>query len=208
MKPLAHIIVIGLLIAIAAVIVWQSPDESVLGDKIKVIYVHVALTWTGVLGFGLAGVLGFGVALTHNPLWAAWMHALGRLALVFFVAGFLMSMWASKITWGPLIAWDEPRTQSTLLIIGLGLVVLALYDWTTTLRYRGLLYTGLAAMLFVSTRVPRILHPTDAARTSPSGIRGTFLSLSIVFALVGAWILWQFRPTRRLQLEESIQQIP
>ena len=49
------------LLALAAVVVLSAPAARTLGDAMRVVYVHVALTWAGMLGLAVAALLGLGV---------------------------------------------------------------------------------------------------------------------------------------------------
>ena len=52
--PLVAAGLLGLLV----LLVLLSPAETQLGDVVKLVYVHGALIWTGLIAFSIAGVLG------------------------------------------------------------------------------------------------------------------------------------------------------
>jgi hypothetical protein len=57
------------LIALLALWVVLAPAESRLGNVVKLVFVHGALVWTGLLTFSVAGGLGLVALLTRRRLW-------------------------------------------------------------------------------------------------------------------------------------------
>jgi hypothetical protein len=180
-----------------AFVLWQSPTERTLGEKIRLIYVHVAMIWTGMLGISLAGLLGATVAYTEKAQLYRRALRLGWLGLVFLTAGNLLGMWVSKITWGTYIAWEEPRTLAVLLFTGVALVAFSVSVGLESYRSKGLILVGLAIFLYIAMRTPLILHPGDAARSSPASIRGTFFVMFALVGLIGGWFFWSLEVARR-----------
>lgn len=179
----------GLLLIFIVGIVWISPAEQSLGNKIKVIYVHVALTWTGILGFTLMGLAGVGIAVQQSPQLGNMTQRLGWLAWGFYLAGHLISLWAMELTWGS-IYWEEPKTIMALLVVGIGLVGFAIIDSLNTLRSKGIAYASLAIIVHLTREVPLVLHPADAIRASTSeSIQGTTYILFGLFCILGIWLL-------------------
>ena len=54
--------------ALAALLLWLAPAEQTLGSGITSVYVHVALTWTGMTGLIIAAVLGL-APIIHISSW-------------------------------------------------------------------------------------------------------------------------------------------
>ena len=108
-------------------LVWVilAPAETRLGNMVKLIYVHGALVWVGLVTFSVAGGLGV-VALVMQHLlgWTdrarTWYHgtgAGGRAALIVWIAYALSAMIVTGLAWGQVIAWNEPRVRVTGLIL-------------------------------------------------------------------------------------------
>ena len=68
------------ILAAVAAIVWLAPEEKTLGPGIKSVYVHVALTWTGMTGLTIAGLLGIGAAITNGGRLSRWAQMAGWVA--------------------------------------------------------------------------------------------------------------------------------
>ena len=184
---------------LAAVLVWLGPDERTLGDGIKAVYIHVSLTWVGLLGLVVAGVLGLGVAFTAKSAWYQWLYRLGWVGFGFYVAGTAVSALASQINWGS-VFWQEPRMAAALNMVAAGLIVYIVIGWigdkqASRRRLAGLLATGYAILLLWSTYgAELVLHPRNAIGTSSArGIQFTFLGLFILMSLLAGWIIWRWQ---------------
>lgn len=183
-------LVLGGIIFLAAVVLWLAPAEQTLGSGITSVYVHVALTWTGMTGLIIAAVLGLGAALFGRPGLQDWGHVIGWVGLGMFAAGLLVSALAAGINWGN-VFWQEPRFNSALQILAVGLIVQIVNSLSLSYRLRGLLQALPAVLLvWLTTITPLVLHPGNAARTSPSAaIRFTFFGLFVLCCLAGIWIV-------------------
>ena len=186
--------VLALVVLVAAVLVAIAPDEKTLGDGIKVVYVHVALTWTGMTGIVILSLLGLGVLLTGRPSLQDWAQKVGWVALVMFACGFLMSMLAAHIDWGA-VFWTEPRLKFGANVIALTLIVQILGGWLTSIRLRGLLAIVPAVFMTYSVLTTQlVLHPQSPILTSDSrAIQFTFFGLFALFFFGALWSVWQWR---------------
>ncbi len=202
-------------IAAAAVLVLVlAPTEQTLGQGIKMVYLHVALTWAGMAGFAVAGLLGAAVLVTARigaegkPEWlASGMLALGRAALGVYAAGFVVSMAAQQINWGGLF-WSEPRTIGALQVLGVALIVQVAIAWVPWMWARGLLSAALAVFVFWLGRGESILHPENAiGGTSSGGIRGTFLVMFALCSLGMVWAVWHWLAGRP-RVQHMVEQHP
>ena len=151
--------VLALVALLSAVIVILAPEEKTMGQGIKIVYVHVALTWTGMTGILILGLLGMGTLLTGRDSLLPWTQTVGWAGLGFFACGFAMSTLAAQINWGA-IFWDEPRMRMAANVIALTLIVQVLNSWLTHVRLRGLLALIPAAFMTYSVASTRlVLHP-------------------------------------------------
>lgn len=187
----------GAVLILATILLWLAPAEETLGDGIISVYIHVALTWSGMVGLLLAGLLGLLMAIFSRPALGSWIYSLVWIALAMSAGGLFMSVIAARVNWGA-VFWQEPRTSSALQLLAIGLIVQLLNGWRLPYRLKGLLYLVPAAYLIWSTLVtPLVLHPENAARSSPSStIQLVFFGLFGLFMLAGAWLVVALR--RRL----------
>jgi hypothetical protein len=181
---------VGIAIAFAA-IVFLAPAEKTLGETIRFVYVHVALTRAGMYGFYIAGLLGILVAVSGRARLGEWTGLIAWVAFGLFLAGGLASLFAQQRSWGGMLL-AEPRNQTTLSVLAVGVIVLIVAGWIPWLRVRGLLYVGLAGYVaWIIPRTPLVLHPANAAGSSTSpAIRLAFPLLTGLAFLFGAWLVW------------------
>ena len=185
------------LIVAFAVLVLLAPPERLLGEAIRYVYVHVALTRAGMWGFYLAGILGLIVAASSSSRLQHWTQVLAWVSLGLFFAGGIGSIFAQQASWGGLLL-EEPRNRSSLSVIAVALIVLLLNHWIPLVRVRGLLYTLLAAYVaWIIPSTPLVFHPANAVGSSPSAtIRASFLALTLLAAAIGAWFVWYWGRAR------------
>jgi hypothetical protein len=93
-------LVLGALAVVAAAVLWLAPAEQTLGTGISSVYVHVALTWTGMTGLATAAVLGLLAAVLGRPDLQEWAHTSAWIGLGAFAAGLIMSALAAGVNWG------------------------------------------------------------------------------------------------------------
>lgn len=111
---------LGCLLAVWLVL---APSEARLGSVIKLVYLHGALVWVGLATFALAGLLGLVALLVRRPIWYSGSQAAGIIALLLWIVTVLSSMGVTGLTWGQLIAWNEPRVRATGLILAAALLL-------------------------------------------------------------------------------------
>ena len=179
------------LLAAMVAIVFLAPAEKTLGETIRYVYVHVAFTRSGMFGFYAAGVFGLLLAVTAWPSLGFWTRILLWVSYLFFLLGGIASVFAQQQSWGGMML-AEPRNRTTLSVLAVGIIILILSGWMPWLRLRGLSYMALAAYVaWTLPRTPLILHPANAAGSSPSAvIRLVFPLLTLLAGLLGLWLVW------------------
>jgi len=183
---------VALIIAFLS-LVFLAPAEKILGEAIRYVYVHVALTKAGMWGLYLSGLLGVLILITGRSKLQSWTQLVAWVSFALFLAGGIVSVFAGYASWGgfPL---DEPRNRAMFSVIAMTLIVLIANNWLPWIRVRGFLYVLLAGyVLWIIPNTPLVLHPGDAGGTSPSAtIRWVFLLLPLLAFLIGAWFVWFF----------------
>ncbi len=183
------------LIALLALWLWLAPSEARLGSVVKVVYIHGALVWVGLLTFSLAGLLGLIALVARRAVWYHGTEAAGLAALVIWIAYVISSMAVTGLAWGQLIAWNEPRVRVTGLIL---LASAAIFVASRLVNQRDFnaaanLMMGIAPWVAVH-RAEAIRHPIDAIGSSGSNaIQGYYLLIVLTVAALAlilvAW-LW------------------
>jgi hypothetical protein len=174
---------------LAAIILFLAPDEATLGSGINSVYLHVSLIWAGMAVLIAAGLLGLIAAITNRPGWRRWARSAGWIGLAFFAAGFGMSVIAAIDNWGG-VFWQEPRNATALNVIAITLIVQVVSILLVATRWLPLIHLIPAGILVYGTVItPLVLHPPNAAATSPPAIQATFLGLFFLALLFAGWLL-------------------
>jgi hypothetical protein len=182
-------------VAVAAIILALMPAEKTIGQVIKIVYLHGALSRAGMLGLLAAGIAGAASLILRRPALARWTQGLLISGWAFWTAHFVVSMPATRLTWGPWIAWGEPRVTMTLQLVAAGLVILLVTWLLKDARFTGLAALLLAAaVVFLAARSGVIRHPLDPIGGSPSA-RLQIIYLLLLIPVVGSMALVAWRLT-------------
>jgi hypothetical protein len=190
-NPLPWLLLGGLITAVLFLL-YLAPEEATLGTGIRTVYIHVALTWTGMAGFVLAGLLGLVILVTGNEKLIRWMQPLGWTAFGFYVAGVGMSAIASRVNWGG-IFWQEPRMAAAFKSLAIATIIMVLNMWIPQVRVRGLMQAIIpVAVAWITYTAPKVLHPSNPIFSSEAtGIQFAFIGMFLLFASIAAWIVWR-----------------
>jgi hypothetical protein len=178
-------------------VIWilLSPSDTRLGNLVKLVYVHGALVWTGLLTFSVAGLLGLAALVVRRPIWYRGAQSAGLAALIVWCVYVISAMAVTGLTWGQVVAWHEPRVQATGLIL---VAAVLLFGVTWLVKQRD--FTALVNLIMgivpwvVVQRAEVIRHPVDPIGGSESAAIQIYYWL-IVFTVAGlaailvAW-LW------------------
>lgn len=186
-------LLIGLCVVLAALVLLWMPAEKTIGQVIKIVYLHGALSRAGMLGFLAAGLFGLAYLIRPKRTLGQWSRALLVSGWAFWTAHFIVSMPATRLTWGPWIAWGEPRVTMTLQVAAAGLLVILVTWLVKDLRFAAaanLLFAVAFAALAARTGVLR--HPLDPIGSSPSELL-RLVYLVLLAPIVGAMFLVAWR---------------
>jgi hypothetical protein len=188
-------LLIGVCVVLAVVVLWAIPAEKTIGQVIKIVYLHGALSRAGMLGFVAAGLCGLAYLIRPRQAVGRWSRALLISGWCFWAAHFLVSMPATRLTWGPWVAWGEPRVTMTLQVLAAGLLVILVTGLLKDLRFAAaanLLFAIAFAVLAARTGVLR--HPLDPIGSSPSTMLRLFY-LALLVPTAGGMVLLAWRLT-------------
>lgn len=187
--PLVAIVLAALLV----IWVLLSPAESRLGNLVKLVYVHGALVWTGLLAFTVAGLLGLLALVVRHPTWYRGTQAAGLAALIVWGVYVISAIAVTGLTWGQLIAWNEPRVRATGLILLAAVVLFVVTRLVDQSAFTAVVNLAMGVVPWVVVRqADAIRHPVDPIGGSGSAtIQGFYGLIVITVALLaGTLILW------------------
>lgn len=173
--------VIVIYLAASIILLWLAPAEQTLGQWIKVIYFHVALSYAGIYAIYAAGILGVVYLLTGRTAYGRWSGEIGRSAIFIWFISVVLSL-VSMLVWGGLF-WAEPRTIAalTMLVIGVGKEGITLRE---NLKFRAAANIAFAlAVLFIRSNLTRVMHPDSPIRASESLLVKAVPVLLLLFTL-------------------------
>jgi hypothetical protein len=185
------------LIILAIILALVAPEEKTLGSYIKLIYVHAAVTWVGMLMFVVSGVLAL-AALVLTPLLrnktsrmdeariVDWSSAAQRTAIDFWATSVIVGSIAAYFTWGSMFLQMEPRIQVALFILILGFAVSLLGEMFSARAMRAVLNLALPVSGVVLLSITgKLVHPNNAFSNSESFEIKLFAGLiAFVFLIV------------------------
>jgi hypothetical protein len=153
----------GLLLTfvLIALITILGPSERTLGSAVRIVYLHGAWVWTGMILFALASIAGLIALILRRRPWFAMTLALGRSGLFYWLTYLPMSLMVMQLSWGGFF-FEEPRWQvpfafgvaGLLLQIGVTLINSNRLTALGNLGFGGLLWWRLSS-------IGAVLHPSS-----------------------------------------------
>jgi hypothetical protein len=188
---------LGFLLTLAAIaaITFIGPAEKSLGNNVRVVYLHGAWVWTGMIAFLAAAAVGLGGLILRREALHRWSRALGRTGLIFWVTYLPISMWAMQTNWNGLFL-SEPRWRVALvfaiggLLLQIGITLVEEPAWASAAN---LVY---CLALFLALRsTENVMHPPSPILNSDAWrIQLYFAGLLLLTVLAAAQLaLWIYR---------------
>ena len=189
-----------IVVAIAGVVfsvlgLAMVPPDATLGDDIRAVFFHGAVTWTAIVMAGCGGLVGLASLVLgwHVPT-RVWR--LLTLATVFWVLSLTLSFPVMQMTWGGVL-WNEPKLLMSAEVVSTFLVAWAVSllvskPWVTAGAVAAA--TAVMAVLLVST--PGAFHPDNPIfRSGDARFVGSFLLVAAGLELLaGGIVFWPRRP--------------
>ncbi len=210
------LLAIALLIILAALGLFISPEDVNQGSTVRIMYVHVPTIWVAYIAFLLTAVCS-ATYLSGQNRSLGWDRVAGASAEigVLFVALSLVtgSLWG-RITWGVYWVWDARLTSTAFLFITyVGYLAVRRLDGTQRQRARRSSVIALLAVLEIplvhfSVRLWRSLHQEASVATGGTDVELDDLMLfSLFFGLVAFSVLFVWlllHRQRMLYLEDAM----
>jgi hypothetical protein len=188
---------LGFLLTLAAIagITLLGPPEKSLGPNVRVVYLHGAWVWAGMIAFVAAAAIGLGGLILRREKLHRWSRALGRTGLIFWITYLPISIWAMQTNWNGLFL-AEPRWRVALvfaiggLLLQIGLTLVEEPAWASAAN---LVYC--IALFLALQNTERVLHPPSPILSSDAWrIQLFFGGLLLLTLLAAAQLaLWIYR---------------
>jgi hypothetical protein len=186
--------------------VWLAPAETRLGNVVKLVYVHGALVWVGLLTFTLAGVLGAVALVVRKSVWYRGTRAAGVAALVVWIFYAISAMVVTGLTWGQVIAWNEPRVQASGLILVAAVLLALVVRLVDQQDFTAAVNAALSVVVWIVVRHADVIrHPVNPIGESGSAaIQGFYMLIVVtVAALAAALVAWLWMGAELATREEQ-----
>jgi hypothetical protein len=179
-----------------------APLEKTLGMNARLVYFHGAWVWAALVAFVAAAILGLAGLVLRRAELHHWSLALGRTAIVFWLAFLPMSLLVMQANWNGLFL-DEPRFRVPLnfAIVGILLQVGVSFFPPAWASAANLVFG--VALLVGLRNAGTVLHPESPIFGSgATGIQLYFAGLVILLSLAAwqmarLWHTWQLRRNQR-----------
>ncbi|MBE2255669.1 MAG: cytochrome c biogenesis protein CcsA [Ignavibacteria bacterium] len=166
MKIFKYIAVVLVTVVIFLSFLVPIPYIPALGDKARVLYYHVPMSWISVVAFFMSMVYAIKYLKTRDPQYDVKQFSAAELGFIFCIlATATGSLWA-KFNWGSFWNWDPRQTSIfiLLLIYGAYFVLRASldnYEQRARLSsvYAILAFVTVPFFVFIMPRVVDTLHP-------------------------------------------------
>jgi hypothetical protein len=183
------------LFCLTIAIAFLTPLERTLGGNLRLVYLHGAWVWTGIITFSCAAIAGLAALIFRRFTLHRLSRSLGWTGLFFWITYLPMSLVVMQINWNGLF-FDEPRWKIpfTFAVIGILLqagLLLMNTPWITSLSN----FLFASVLLFNLVNMDSILHPDSPVFSSGSaGIKLIFLlllasTLTMSAVLSAIWVV-------------------
>jgi heme exporter protein C len=214
------IVTAAALIIALGLIFFYAPIEAVMGPVQKVFYVHVAVSWVGMLSYLAAALSGAIYLKRQTSFWDIVGNASVEIGFVFILMTIATGMIWARPTWNTWWTWDPRLTTVAImeLIYAAYLMLRQSIDDPQRRARFGAVYAIVGAvsvpLTFFSIRLMRTIHPIiigsgdagalGAFDMSPRMIV-TFIACLVAFSMFFVDLLWQ--RIRLGQLQERVEQL-
>ncbi len=169
-------------------LILLAPEDKVLGQILKLIYLHGALVNTGLFLFSTVGLLSL-TSLFRNRPGISLLFAIEKTAIIFWVAATITGNITSWLAWGG-IFWGEPRLQAMIIISLISISIYLISSASENPRTISFLGIGLALSVWILiVRAGRIMHPDNPFGVSESPFRLFFIVITLVFLMASIMIV-------------------
>lgn len=189
---------IGVSVAVALALAIVSPADTVQGELVRIMYVHVPAAWLAYLAFGVTLVGSVGYLVTRRLSWDRVAASSAEIGVYFTGLAIGLGMIWAKPTWGVWWTWD-PRLTSTALLLAVFVGYLAIRGfaddpdsrarWSAIVGILGFLQVPI---VYLSVVWWRTLHqPPSSPRSVSSEILWTWMLNFVAFLLMFAYLVAQ-----------------
>ncbi len=187
---------------------FYAPTDAVQGEPQRIFYIHVPVSWLGMLAFVIMAVAGVGYLWKKDERWDWIARAAAELGTVFITLALITGSIWGRTTWGTWWSWDARLTTTLILwFVYIGYLMLRNYMGRTPASARAGAVMALVCVIDVpiiyeSVNWWRTLHPVAEVGVSgalPSSVVLTLMVSLTVFTVLFALLMMQAYQLQRAQ---------
>lgn len=173
------------LLILAGFVTAFAPLEKTLGSNARIVYLHGAWVWVGLVVFAAAALVGLVGILKRSQSINSWSRALGRTAMVFWITFLPMSLYLMSANWNGLFL-DEPRWRIPFSFAVTGLLLQTGVSFLGA-NWASVANIGFAVALFSAMQgMDEVLHPVSPILNSNATSIQVFFILILILLLLTA----------------------
>ncbi|HAY32953.1 MAG TPA: cytochrome c biogenesis protein [Ignavibacteria bacterium] len=203
---LVFLIITGVIISGIAM---PIPDIPALGDKARVLYFHVPMSWISVLAFFMSMWYSIRYLKTKDLDYDIRSYSCAQLGFLFCIlATATGSLWA-KFSWGSFWNWDPRQTSIfiLLLIYGAYFALRSAIDSEDQRAKLSSVYAIIAAVtvpffVFIMPRIVESLHPDPIINTQGKINMDSSMLIVFISALTGFTMLYLWMLNLKVRIEK------
>jgi heme exporter protein C len=196
LKYLIFIIISGVLVA---GILVPIPFIPALGDKARIIYLHVPMSWIAVLAFLVSMINSIGYLKSRDLNKDLVAYSSAEIGFLFSILATVTgSLWA-KFNWGSFWNWDPRETSIFILLLIYG----AYFSLRSAIEnpeqkaklssvYSIIAFVTVPFFIFIMPRIVESLHPEDAIINKQGKITMNPVMLSIFLSSLAGFTMFYF----------------
>ncbi|HUP71525.1 MAG TPA: cytochrome c biogenesis protein CcsA [Acidimicrobiales bacterium] len=202
---------------------WWSPEDSDMGDLVRIMYVHVPSAWLAYMAFIITAIGSVMFLWKRSVWWDLIAGASAEIGVLFCALALATGSLWGRPTWGTYWLWSDVRIVTTLVLLLMyaGYLALRRVDGDPTQRSKRAAIVGLIA----AANIPvvrysvhwwsnRTLHQQDTVGLDTKLDNGPLFTLMlglVVFTILFAWMLlhrfriaWLESETEHRGLEQAL----
>ena len=183
---------------------WVTPPDQVMGNLVRLLYIHPPVAWVAYLAFGVtaAASLGWLWPRTRAPFWDRLAAASAEVGVVFCALTLATGSIWGRPTWGVWWTWDARLTTTALLLaLFAGYLAVRRVSAEPEVRARRSAILGLVAFADVPIvhmsvlwwrtlhQPPTVLRPDFGDPTLSTPMAWTLLIGFCSFTLLYGWLV-------------------
>lgn len=187
---------------------FYAPTDAIEGQPQRIFYIHVPVSWIGMLAFVVMAVAGAVYLATKEERWDWIGRAAAEIGTLFITLALITGSIWGRTTWGTWWTWDARLTTTLILwFMYIGYLMLRNYMGRTAASARAGAVMALICVvdvpiIYESVNWWRTLHPTaeiGVAGALPPSVVLTLMCSLAVFTLLYVFLMIQAYQLQRVQ---------